>query len=177
MCRSRSSPAASATPISIRPATSRAASCPPSILDTTEEFFALWREIARASHPSIGLALGTESKPENFDPISLAALSTSSFGDAMRQVARYKQLSCPEEIVHNTSRGQWSIHFRWLLANDPEPEVLTDLCFAWVFSIARHGSGTNISPLRVELAHHRFVAELSSVTSAAPSSTGPRRTR
>jgi len=122
------------------------------ILVTTQELFALWREIGRVGQPGIGLALGSESKPENFDPITLAALSTASFGDAIRQVARYKQLSCPEEIVHNISRGEWSIHFRWLLANDPEPEVLTDLCFAWVFSIARHGSGKPISPLRIELA-------------------------
>jgi AraC-like DNA-binding protein len=121
------------------------------ILVTTPELFALWREIGRAGQPGIGLALGSETKAENFDPITLAALSTPSFGDAMRQVARYKLLSCPEEVVHNMSRGEWSIHFRWLMTADSEPEVLTDLCFAWVFSIARHGTGTNISPLRIEL--------------------------
>ena len=107
----------------------------PRILVTTEELFALWRGIgADQPNPAIGLELGTETKPEHFDPIALAALSTGSFGEAMRQMARYKQLSCPEEIIHETDEDEWSIQFRWLLANDAEPEVLTDLCFAWVLS-------------------------------------------
>jgi AraC-like DNA-binding protein len=128
----------------------------PRILVTTEELFALWRAIARHSlDPAIGLQLGTELKPEHFDPVALAALSTASFGEAMRQVARHKQLSCPEEIVHQVDDQEWSIQFRWLLANDAEPEALTDLCFAWVLSIARHGTGTRLTPLRLEFVRPR----------------------
>lgn len=124
----------------------------PRVLVTTEEFFALWRTIGTLSaDPSIGLTLGTESRREYFDPVTLAALSSSSFGEAISQVARYKQLSCPEEICQYTSRDEWSIQFRWLLASDTEPPVLTDLCFAWLLNIARHGTGTRISPLRIEL--------------------------
>ena len=37
------------------------------------------------------------------------------------------------------------------MANDVEPEVLTDVCFAWVLSIARHGTGTRLTPVRLEL--------------------------
>jgi AraC-like DNA-binding protein len=126
------------------------------ILVTTEEFFALWRGIGQISpDPAIGLVLGTESKPEHFDPLIYAALSTGSFGEAVRQVARYKQLSCPEELVIEADDAELSIQFRWLLANEVEPVVLTDLCFAWVLTIARHGTGTRMSPLRVELARPR----------------------
>lgn len=131
----------------------------PRILLTTEELFSLWRGVGEVSpDPAIGLQLGTETKPEHFDPIALAALSTGSFGEAMRQTARYKQLSCPEEIIHKTGDEEWSIQFRWLLAEDVEPEVLTDLCFAWVLSIARHGTGTRMSPLRVEYVRPRAYA-------------------
>jgi AraC-like DNA-binding protein len=123
----------------------------PRILVTTEELFALWSSIGQASpNPAIGLELGTETRPEHFDPIALAALSTASFGEAMRQMARYKQLSCPEEIMHETDEAEWSIQFRWLLAGGVEPTVLTDLCFAWVLCVARHGTGTRLSPLRIE---------------------------
>jgi AraC-like DNA-binding protein len=123
------------------------------VLVTTEELFALWRAISdNSSHPALGLQLGTETKPEHFDAIALAALSTPSFGEAMRQVSRHKQLSCPEEILHETDDEEWSIQFRWLLADDSEPEILTDLCFAWVLSIARQGTGTRLTPLRLELA-------------------------
>jgi AraC-like DNA-binding protein len=123
----------------------------PRIIVTTEELFALWKSIGQASpNPAIGLELGTETRPEHFDPIALAALSTASFGEAMRQMARYKQLSCPEEIIHETDEAEWSIQFRWLLAEGVEPTVLTDLCFAWVLCVARHGTGTRLSPLRIE---------------------------
>jgi len=141
------------------------AGLPPDLLDqrrilvTTEELFALWRGIGRAStNPAIGLELATETKPEHFDPIVLASLSTGTFGEAMRQVARYKQLSCPEEIIHETDDTEWSMQFRWLLANEAEPEVLTDLCFAWVLTIARHGTGTRMSPLRLEFVRPRAYA-------------------
>ncbi len=128
----------------------------PRIIVTTEELFALWRSIGQASpNPAIGLELGTETRPEHFDPIALAALSTASFGEAMRQMARYKQLSCPEEIIHEADEAEWSIQFRWLLAGGVEPAVLTDVCFAWVLCVARHGTGTRLSPLRLEFVRPR----------------------
>jgi hypothetical protein len=144
----------------------KSAGLPPDLLDqrrilvTTEELFALWRGIGLASpNPAIGLELATETKPEHFDPIVLAALSAGSFGEAMRQVARYKQLSCPEEIIHETDKDEWSIQFRWLLPNEAEPEVLTDVCFAWVLTIARHGTGTRMSPLHLEFVRPRVYAK------------------
>ena len=89
------------------------------------------------------------------ETVALAALSTPSFGEAIRQVARHKRLSCPEEIAVKTNRAEWSIQFLWLLATEPEPEVLTDLCFAWMLSIGRVGTGTKITPLRVEYSQPR----------------------
>ena len=78
------------------------------VLVTTEEFFALWRGIGELSgNPAIGLLLGTESKPEHFDPIALAALSSDNFNAAVQQIARYKLLSCPEEIVHGAEGDEW----------------------------------------------------------------------
>jgi AraC-like DNA-binding protein len=73
----------------------------------------------------------------------------------MRQIARYKQLSCPEAVVLESGATEWSIQFRWLLAKEMEPAVLTDLCFAWVLAIARHGTGMRISPVRLELQRPR----------------------
>jgi AraC-like DNA-binding protein len=132
----------------------------PRVLVTTEELFAFWRGVGEVSpDPAIGLELGTETKPEHFDPIALAALSTGSFGEAMRQIARYKQLTCPEELLHESDDEEWSIQFRWLLAQGDEPEVLTDLCFAYVLSVARHGTGTRMSPLRLELVRPRSYAK------------------
>jgi AraC-like DNA-binding protein len=128
----------------------------PRVLLKTEELFALWRAIGEVSaNPAIGLLLGTETKTERFHPIGLAALSTESFGSAIDQMARYKQLTCPEEILQERDDEEWSIQFRWLLADEIEPPVLNECCFAWVLSIARHGTGMRLSPLRVEFVQPR----------------------
>ena len=122
----------------------------------TEELFALWRAVGEVStDPSIGLLLGTETKTERFHPIGLAALSSENFGSAIDQMARYKQLTCPEEILQERDDEEWSIQFRWLLADEIEPPVLNECCFAWVLSIARHGTGMRLSPLRVEFVQPR----------------------
>src|SRR5260221_9740135 len=123
----------------------------PRVLLKTEELFALWRAIGEVStNPAIGLLLGTETKTERFHPIGVAALSSENFGAAMDQMARYKQLTCPEEILQKKDDEEWGIQFRWLLADEVEPPVLNECCFAWVLSIARHGTGTRLLPVRVE---------------------------
>lgn len=126
------------------------------ILVSTEELFALWRAISEVSKdPSIGVRLGTENKIERFHPMGLAALSTESFGAAIGHMARYKKLCAPEEILDDLGDEEWSIQFRWSLAVDVEPPVLVEHCFAWVLTIARQGTGTHMSPLRVELVQPR----------------------
>ena len=88
------------------------------VLLKTEELFAFWRAVGEVStNPAIGLVLGTENKTERFLLTGLAALASESFGAAADQMARYKQLTCPEEIVQTKDDGEWSIQFRWLLAN------------------------------------------------------------
>jgi AraC-like DNA-binding protein len=126
------------------------------ILVSTEELFALWSAIGEVGKdPALGLKLGTETRMERFHPMGIAALSTENFGAAIAHMARYKRLSAPEEILHELVNGEWSIQFRWSLAVEVEPPVLVEYCFAWVLTIARQGSGTKISPLRVELVQPR----------------------
>ncbi len=128
----------------------------PRVLLNTEELFALWRAVGEVStNPAIGLLLGTETKTERFHPIGLAALSAEDFGSAVEQMARYKQLCCPEEILQEKDDEEWSIQFRWLLADKVEPPVLNECCFAWVLSVGRHGTGTRLSPLRLEFVQPR----------------------
>lgn len=125
-------------------------------LVTTEELFALWNAIGEVSKdPAIGLKLGTETKTELFHPSGIAALSTENFGAAVAHMARYKQLTVPEEIHSETGKREWTIRFRWLRAVEAEPHVLVEYCFAWMQTIARHGSGTAVSPLRVEFVQPR----------------------
>lgn len=119
---------------------------------STEQFFALYRGLAQASgDPGIGLALGTEDRVERYDPIALAAISARSLRDALQRLSRYKQLTCPEEIHVAERAGEARVQFKWLLAEETEPAVLVDLCFAWVVNIARRGTGGLVRPQRIEL--------------------------
>ena len=121
------------------------------ILVSTEEFFALYRGLAEASRdPAIGLKLGSEDRVERYDPITLAALSARSLRDALGRLARYKQLTCPEAVDVVERGDECRVQFRWLLAEETEPPVLVDLCFAAVVRIAHRGTGALVAPKRLE---------------------------
>src|SRR5271166_6179170 len=133
------------------------------ILVTTEELFALYRGIAEVSgDPAIGLKLGSEHRLERYSPVAIAALYTRSFRDAVQRMARYKQLTCPEEIRVVSQGDQCAVRFQWLLARESEPAVLIDVCFAWILAIGRRGTGGPLTPLRLELMRspaHREILE------------------
>ena len=144
----------------------RRAGLPPSyseqsrVLLSTQELFAIWCAIREVSNdPAIGLRLGAENRTERFTPVGLAALSCENFGAAVDRIARYKQLTCPEEIRQEKDHEEWSVQFHWLLADETAPAVLSECCFAWVLAVGRHGTGTRLSPLRVEFAQPRAHAK------------------
>ncbi len=122
------------------------------IFVSTEELFALYRGIEDASgDPVVGLRLGSEDRVERYDPLTLAALSARSLRDALERLARYKQLTCPEAVEVAERGGEARVQFRWLLAEETEPRVLIDLCFAAVARIAHRGTGGLVVPTRIEL--------------------------
>jgi len=123
-----------------------------SVLATTAELFALWRAVGETSgDPAIGLKLGSEERVERFNPTAIAAVCSRSFRDALERMARYKRLTCPEEIRVHASGGEASVEFAFTQATEDEPEVLVDLCLAWILSIGRRGTDDRIRPLGAEL--------------------------
>lgn len=136
---------------------------------TTAELFAFYRAIAEISlDPAIGLRLATEDRLERYDPVAIAAVCTRSFRDALKRMSRYKQLTCPEEIALNESNGESAVRFNWTLASEKEPEVLVDLCFAWIVTIARLGLGKAVHPKRVEFQRQNANAALYEAYFACP---------
>jgi AraC-like DNA-binding protein len=118
---------------------------------TTEEMFAFYNAVSEMSgDPGIGLKLGSEERIERYDPVAIAALYTRNFREALDRMARYKQLTCPEEIRIEEQADQCSVRFVWLLADQPEPAALIDVCFAWTVAIGRRGTGRGLHPKCVE---------------------------
>src|ERR1700712_2640310 len=97
---------------------------------TTQKYFALWEAIAQVSgDPAIGLRIGAETSHGQLDVMSLAALHSANFGEALAKLGRYKRLSCPEEVVLTVQRDEAAVTFRWLLADGFVPDLLTDAMF------------------------------------------------
>ncbi|MEK7951886.1 AraC family transcriptional regulator [Luteolibacter soli] len=154
--------------ISIR-TVEREAGLPPGFLNqekihaATAQLFALWKAIGHISgDPAIGLKLGAESRFERFEPIQVAAVCSRTFGDALQRVSRCKILTCPEEIRVQSDGAETRINFVFLQDEGAEPEVLVDVCLAWVVALGSRGSQGQIRPLRVELARtvrHRELFE------------------
>ena len=113
----------------------------------------LYRGLAEASRdPAIGLKLGTEPRVERYDPIAIAAVSARSFRDALRAAGALQAAHLPGGAAAWWSeRDECRVQFRWLLAQEAEPPLLVDLCFAWVVDIARRGIGGRVTPKRLEL--------------------------
>ncbi len=123
---------------------------------TTREFFAFWRVVEQVSgRRDLGLRLGSEASPHQLDVASLAALHAPNLGEALKKLARYKRLVCPEEIEMAIVDGEARIRFHWILADEEIPLLIVDGAFATVVAIAHRGTGRRIVPRRVELTRRR----------------------
>ena len=119
---------------------------------TTAELFSLWRAIGETStDPAIGLKLGAEPRFERYQPTAIAAVCSRSFRDALQRIARYKRLTCPEQIRVRASGDEASVEFIYTEADEIQPDVLVDLGLSWILAIGRRGTDGYITPLRLEL--------------------------
>ncbi len=122
------------------------------ILATTEELFGFWQAVGEVSgDPTIGLKLGPNSSPDGGSPQTIAALHSESFLDAVQRMARYKKLTCPEEIRLVRAGDESTVEFVFLRGADAEPAVLVDCCLSWILDIGQRGTGERFYPLRMEL--------------------------
>ncbi len=120
------------------------------------EFFAFWSALeAVGGSRDLGIRIGTRVEPHQLDVASLAALHSDDLGDALRKFARYKRVVCGEEVQIETVKGEARIGFHWVHVADELPMMLVDTTFASLVTLAAHGIGARVTPLRVELARRR----------------------
>src|ERR1044071_7574030 len=101
--------------------------------------------------PGLGLKLGTELRFERSHPVSIAGVCSRSFGDALQRLARYIQLTCPEEIRVHRKASEASVEFFFIEAREAQPDIMVDVGLSWILNVARRGSDGEIIPLRLEL--------------------------
>jgi AraC-like DNA-binding protein len=123
---------------------------------TTAEFFALWRAVEQSgADADLGLRLGVEALTDEENVAALAALHSTTLGDGLQRLARYKRLVCPEKIRIDIEHGEARLRFEWLLADEDPPTLLTDLIFAGVVNLAQRGTMTPVWPRRLEFTRRR----------------------
>ena len=130
---------------------------------TTAQLFALWRSVGEtSSDPAIGLKLGGETRLARSHPAGIAVVCSRTFEEALQRLARYKQLTCPEEIRVERGAQEASVEFFYVEATEPQPDLLVDMVLSWILSVGRHGTDGKITPLRIDLARpakHRSLLE------------------
>jgi AraC-like DNA-binding protein len=120
------------------------------------EFFALWRALEElGGSRDLGLRLGARAEPHQLDVSSLAALYSDTLGDALAKFARYKRVVCGEQVDVEVVAGEARIRFRWLHVADALPQMLVDTTFMSIATLAAHGLGVPVTPLRVAFARRR----------------------
>ncbi|MFE8601123.1 helix-turn-helix domain-containing protein [Archangium violaceum] len=127
---------------------------------TTREFLALWRALETGSGRDVGLRVGSETLPHQYDVASMAALHSGSLGEALEKLARYKRLTCPKDLTIERADGEARVRFHWVLAEGALPVRLLDATFASTLALARRGMGRPLVPRRLELARRRADADM-----------------
>jgi len=123
---------------------------------TTQEFFAFWLAVETSGAPrNVGLRLGSETLPHQHNVATMAALVSPNVGEALKKLARYKRLVCPEQITVRVVRGEARVAFDWLLAGEDPPRMLIDGVFASAVRLAREGTGKPLAPRRLELTRRK----------------------
>jgi AraC-like DNA-binding protein len=129
---------------------------PPRAKLTVPEFFAFWRALEQVSRrPDVGLRMGGEALPHQFDVASLAALHSANLGEALRKFSRYKRVVCSEQVSIDVTRREARVSFHWLHVEDALPMRLVDATFSSLVALARRGTGQPVMPVRIELARSR----------------------
>jgi AraC-like DNA-binding protein len=130
---------------------------------TTAQVFAIWRTVSEMSpDPGFGLKLGTELRFERSHPVSIAGVCSRTFSDALQRLARYKQLTCPEEIRVHRKAKETSVDFFFIEAKEAQPDLMVDVGLSWILNVGRRGTDGEITPLRLELTRpvkHRALLE------------------
>lgn len=117
------------------------------------EFFAFWRALeAVGGSRDLGIRIGTRAEPHQLDVASLAAIHSDNLGEALAKFARYKRVVCGESVSLSTAKSEACIRFHWVHTDEALPMMLVDTTFSSLVTLAAHGIGAPVVPIRVELA-------------------------
>lgn len=122
---------------------------------STEAFFTFWDVLGASSPPEVGLRLAQETRTQDYDLPSLAALCSPDVQTALEKLGRYKRLCGPKDLAVETRGDEIVVHTVWEHATGPVPPRLVDGSLASLLVLLQRGTGTALAPKRVELRRPR----------------------
>jgi AraC-like DNA-binding protein len=122
---------------------------------TTAQYFAIWQAysdlIDDTATGIIKLTTGFETA--HYPPTVLATYHARDYRDALKRMARYKQL-CPPESLRIFEEGEHcTIDLEWLYTNQPGPPMLVGITLAFLLELGRRGTGQPLMARSVEFSH------------------------
>ena len=137
----------------------RHAGLPIDLLDQEKESCSLRKRCLAWTAPSTRSAAiprsGSNSEPKNassaiIPPRSQRSILVPFVTLPCQRLARYKQITSPEEIQITEHGNECAVQFLSLLTHETQPAAKIDCCFAWIVEIGSRGTGRTVHPKRVE---------------------------
>ncbi|WP_410768807.1 helix-turn-helix domain-containing protein [Fontibacillus sp. BL9] len=119
---------------------------------TTAQYFAIWQaysDLVGDTAKGI-IELATVFETAKYPPPVLATYHARDYRDALKRMARYKQL-CPPESLRITEEGEHcTIVLEWLNTEQSGPPLLVGITLAFLVELGRRGTGQHLTARLVE---------------------------
>lgn len=122
---------------------------------TTDQYFAIWQAYSDLIDDTAKgiIELTTVFETAHYPPAVLATYHARDYRDALKRMARYKQL-CPPESLRITEEGEFcTIELDWLYTKQPGPPMLVGITLAFLLELGRRGTGQPLMARFVEFTH------------------------
>ncbi len=122
---------------------------------TTDQYFAIWQAYSDLIDDTAEgiIKLTTAFETAHYPPAVLATYHARDYRDALKRMARYKQL-CPPESLRITEGGEnCKIELDWLHTEQAGPPLLVGITLAFLLELGRRGTGQPLKARLVEFTH------------------------
>ena len=122
---------------------------------TTTQYFAIWQAYSDLIDDTAKgiIELVTAFETAHYPPAVLATYHARDYRDALKRMARYKQL-CPPESLRITEEGEHcTIELEWLNTEQAGPPMLVGITLAFLLELGRRGTGQPLTARLVEFSH------------------------
>jgi AraC-like DNA-binding protein len=122
---------------------------------TTTQYFAIWQAYSELMGDTAKgiIQLATLFETAKYPPTVLATYHARNYRDALKRMARYKQLCPPESLSISEEGEHCTIELEWLSSQHSGPPMLVGITLACLMELGRRGTGQSLKAKCVEFAH------------------------